>query len=110
MNEHDHSTSNAGFTLMGIALGAAVGAGIALLLAPDSGKNTRKRLASTAQRWSKGAGSAIDQARDAVADLGGDAKAAIRAGQDSFQHDRAARESRSERLGSAHNAAKEAVR
>ena len=110
MNEHVRSTSNTGLTLMGFALGAAVGAGIALLLAPDSGKNTRKHIASTAQRWSKGAGHAIDQARDAVADLGGDAKSAIEAGQDSFLHDRAARESRSERLASGHNAAKEAVR
>jgi gas vesicle protein len=123
------ATSNAGLTMMGFALGAAVGAGLALLMAPDSGKNTRKNLASTARRWSKGAGHAIDQARDAVADLGddakstarrwskgaghaieqardavadlgNDAKSAIEAGKDSFQHDRAAR------VTPGHNAAK----
>ena len=112
-NLHARSTSNAGLTLVGIALGAAVGAGIALLLAPDSGKNTRQRLASTARRWGRNAEHTIDQARDAVADLGGDAKSAIKAGQDSFLHDRAARESRSERRPShagdpapSHNAAK----
>jgi gas vesicle protein len=107
---HARSTSNPGLTLIGIALGAAVGAGIALLLAPDSGKNTRERLASTARRWGRNAGHSIDQARDAVADLGGDAKSAIKAGQDSFLHDRAVRESRSERQASGHNASKEAVR
>ena len=103
MNEHANNTSNTGLALMGFALGAAVGAGIALLMAPDSGKKTRERLASTAQRFSKDAGHVIDQARDAVEDLGTDAKSAIKAGQDAFQHDRATRESRSERA-PGHNA------
>ena len=104
MNEHANNTSGTGLALMGFALGAAVGAGLALLMAPDSGKNTRKNLASTAQRWSKGAGHVIDEARDAVSELGADAKSAIQAGQDSFQHDRAARDSRSGAHG--HNAAR----
>jgi gas vesicle protein len=115
MNDKLHASpaSNSGLTLMGFALGAAVGAGLALLLAPDSGKNTRKNLASTARRWSQGAEHAIDQARDAVSELGTDAKSALQAGQDSFQHDRATRESRSERrvshagdVAAGHNAAK----
>jgi gas vesicle protein len=106
MNEHANNTSGTGLALMGFALGAAVGAGLALLLAPDSGKKTRERLASTAQRWSKDAGHAIDQARDAVADLGTDAKSALQAGQDAFQHDRSVRESRSERVTPGHNAMK----
>ena len=115
MNDESNTrgTSNTGLTLMGFALGAAVGAGLALLMAPDTGKNTRKNLASTARRWSKGAGHAIDQARDAVSELGTDAKSALQAGQDSFQHDRATRESRSERrmshagdVAAGHNAAK----
>jgi gas vesicle protein len=91
------STSNTGSTLMGFALGAVIGAGIALLLAPESGKQTRQRLASTARRWGKGAGETIDRARDTVAELGTDAKSAIKAGKDAFLNDRATRESRSER-------------
>ena len=108
MNDESNTrgTSNTGLTLMGFALGAAVGAGLALLMAPDTGKNTRKNLASTARRWSKGAGHAIDQARDAVSELGTDAKSALQAGQDSFQHDRATRESRSARVTPGHNAVK----
>jgi gas vesicle protein len=94
---HPRGTSNTGSTLMGFALGAVVGAGLALLLAPDSGKKTRQRLASTARDWSKSAGNTIDQARDTVSELGTDAMSAIKAGQDAFQHDRATRESRSER-------------
>jgi gas vesicle protein len=82
---------------MGFALGAVVGAGLALLLAPDSGKRTRQRLASTARRWSENAEHTIDQARDTVAELGTDASSALKAGQEAFLHDRATRESRSER-------------
>ena len=91
----NRGTSNIGSTLVGFAFGAVVGAGLALLLAPDSGKKTRDRLASTARRWSENAEQTIDQARDTVTELGTDAKSAIKAGQDSFQHDRATRESRS---------------
>ena len=112
-NSNARSSSNAGSTLLGFAVGAAVGAGLALLLAPDSGRNTRQRLASTARRMSKSAEDTIDQARDAVAELGTDAKSALRAGQDSFLHDRATRESRAERRmshasesASSHNAGK----
>lgn len=86
-------TSNAGTTMLGFAIGAVVGAGVALLLAPDSGKNTRQRLASTARRLSKSAGHTFERARDTVADLGADARSAIKAGQESFAHDRAARTS-----------------
>ena len=90
-------TSNTGATLMGFVLGAVVGAGLALLLAPESGKKTRERLASTARRWTKDAGHAIEETRDTVAELGADAKSAIKAGKDAFVQDRVAREARSER-------------
>jgi gas vesicle protein len=89
-------TSKTGPTLMGLAVGAVVGAGLALLLAPDSGKRTRERLASTARRWSKNTRHTLDNARQTVTDLGTDAKSAVKAGQDTFLNDRAARELRSE--------------
>ena len=98
---HDTSNprdaSNTGTTMLGFALGAVVGAGLALLLAPDSGKNTRQRLASTARRLSRSAEHTFVRARETAADLGADARSAIKAGQDSFAHDRAARELNSER-------------
>lgn len=94
---HTRDTSNTGSALLGFALGAVVGAGLALLLAPDSGKKTRERLASTARRWSERAGRTIDKAGNTVADLGTEAKSAIKAGQDAFLHDLETRESRSER-------------
>jgi gas vesicle protein len=83
--------------MLGFALGAVIGAGLALLLAPDSGKNTRHRLASTARRLSRNAEHTFDRARETVTDLGADAKSAIKAGQEAFAHDRATRDSHSER-------------
>lgn len=93
---HPQGTSNPGPALLGFTLGAVIGAGLALLLAPESGKATRRRIADTTARWTKRAGHTIEEARDAVAELGTDAKAAIKAGQKSFMHERASRESHSE--------------
>lgn len=96
-NSEVRGPSATGSTILAFALGAVVGGGLALLLAPDSGKKTRQRLASTAQRWGESAGRSFDQAREAAADLGADAKSAIKAGQESFMQDRAARDPLSER-------------
>lgn len=90
------STSNTGAVLMGFALGAVVGAGLGILLAPDSGKKTRERLASTARRWGHDAGEALEHARDTAVEFGADAKSALKAGQEAFRQDLATRESRSE--------------
>ena len=86
-----------GSAVIVFALGAAVGAGLALLLAPDTGTKTRERLASTARRWGKNAGETMENARDAVKDLGTDAKSALKAGKEAFAQDRVTREARSER-------------
>ena len=89
-------TSNTGSVLMALSLGALVGAGLALMLAPDSGKNTRRRLAFTARRWGTNAANTLGEARNRVAELGADAKSAIKVGQEAFLNDRAARQSRTE--------------
>jgi hypothetical protein len=68
-----------------------IGAGCALLMAPDTGKGTRQRLASTARRLGESAGHTIEQARDTVFELGADARSAVKAGQEAFLHDRAIR-------------------
>jgi len=99
MNNGPDSTgsSNTGATLMGFALGAVIGAGVALLLAPESGKRTRERLATTARRLGNDAVDRFDQARETVSDLGTDAKSAVKAGQEAFIRDLGTRGSRSER-------------
>lgn len=98
MNNESNSNGSGGIgTLMGFALGAVVGAGIALLLAPESGKKTRERLASAAQKLGRTAGDTFDQARETVAELGTEAKSALRAGKDAFLSDLGTRESRTQR-------------
>lgn len=42
--------ANTGNTLLALITGAAIGAGIGLLYAPDTGDNTRKKLKDDAQR------------------------------------------------------------
>jgi len=96
-NTNQTSASNSGNVMIGFALGAVVGAGLALLLAPENGRQTRDRLAASAKRWGKRAGDSIDLARETAADLGSDAKSAIRAGKDAFLEDLGTRQSRSER-------------
>ena len=78
-------TSNTGTNLMGFALGALVGAGVALLLAPASGEKTRGQIASAARRWTKNARNTLDNARETVTDLGVDARSAVEAGRKAFK-------------------------
>ena len=71
---------------MGFVVGALVGAGIALLLAPGTGKETRQRLADAGRRWGRAARSKLDQARATANDLNQDAKSALEAGREAFEH------------------------
>jgi gas vesicle protein len=79
---------------MGFVLGAVVGAGIALLLAPGSGRETRGRLADAGRRWGGAALDKLDQARTTVGDLKQDAKSALEAGREAFEQGQKAHGSR----------------
>lgn len=70
---------------MGFVLGAVIGAGVALLLAPRTGKETRQRLADAGRRWGGAARSKLDQARDTAKDLKRDVKSALDAGREAFE-------------------------
>jgi gas vesicle protein len=50
MYMNDTESGNGGMSLGGFLLGAVVGAGLALLLAPATGGETRKKLGETARR------------------------------------------------------------
>jgi len=85
--------------LTGFAIGAIVGAGIALLFAPDSGKRTRQRLGDSAQKFGRVASEKLDAAKGVVQEFGSDAKAAFKAGQDTFAEGREKRSQSQSRLG-----------
>jgi gas vesicle protein len=87
------TTGSTGATVvMGFVLGALVGAGMALLLAPGTGKDTRKRLVATGRRWSAAARSTFQDARDTANDLKQDAISAVESGREAFEENRRSHE------------------
>jgi gas vesicle protein len=90
MNEHpDGASRGTGSSVaVGFVLGALVGAGIALLLAPRTGKETRRRLAEAGERWGSAARGTLDRARDTARDFAQDAKSAAEGAREAFEHGR----------------------
>ena len=52
--------------LLGFLLGAAVGAGVALLLAPTSGEETRRRIGESAGRLKSTAGHRLNELKESA--------------------------------------------
>lgn len=80
---NDHSAANgmahANGALTGFIFGVALGAGVALLLAPATGAETRRKLSSTARRLGKDAADRIGEVKDTVAERIGEAKDTVAA-------------------------------
>lgn len=85
--------------LMGFIVGAAVGASIALLLAPAPGNETRRRLGQTAKRWGASARDGMQHAKerigelrhnvnDRIGDLKEDVNTAVGAGREAYSRER----------------------
>jgi len=68
MNDYrnDSGAGNTGITMAGFLLGAVVGAGIALLLAPGTGDETRRKLGETAKRIGSKASDIGSKANDMI--------------------------------------------
>ena len=49
--------------LAGVLIGALAGAGVALLLAPTTGPETRRKFADTARRLASGLGDIVEQTK-----------------------------------------------
>jgi hypothetical protein len=62
--EEERDWRSAGILSLGVLAGALVGAGVALLLAPQSGEETRERLANRARRLGSRADASWDDLRD----------------------------------------------
>ena len=84
-SSNSRDTSNTGPALVGFALGAVIGAGLALLLAPASGKRVRGQIATATRRWSKDTRGTLDHAGET---LGEDARSAVEAGREAFKRSR----------------------
>lgn len=83
----DNSNNSAGI-LAGLIVGAAAGAVLALLLAPASGEETRRKLGEATRRLGDEGRRRVDDARDFTTDRLGDVRTAVRAGKDAYQQAR----------------------
>lgn len=79
--------------IAGFLVGVVVGAGLALLMAPATGSDTRRRIGETAKRVRHQAKDGLDQAGEALHDLRDEAKSAVESGRKVFNRARHAVES-----------------
>ena len=82
------SDHNAGDSLSAFLLGALVGAGVALLLAPQTGEETRKQLAEKSRRLADEAGNRMHGVKEELKSHSGDLSKAISAGKEAFREAR----------------------
>ncbi len=93
---HDEEGFSSGSVLLSFLLGGLVGAGVALLLAPQSGPETRRRIKEFADDVSEKATGYVGQAKEKVVTTVGKAKdmyeekktalnAAVEAGKEAYE-------------------------
>ncbi len=85
----DDSSNCAGSTLIAFAVGALLGAGVALLYAPRSGKETREILADKSRELRDKARDARDDAKSYFAGKKAEIEAAVEAGKEAIRQERA---------------------
>ena len=86
-----HMPAQGNAPLVGFIVGAAVGAGVALLLAPASGSETRRRIGETSRHLGSSVRNGVVQARRQVSGLKHDVEAAVASGRETFVRERDAR-------------------
>ena len=93
MNDNTYHAEDLGMrgasAMSGFLMGAILGAGIALLLAPATGTDTRRRLGEVARKVRDTASDRMGSVRDSINDLKGDAESAIAGGRDAYRQSRA---------------------
>lgn len=70
-------SNNTGQTLIALLTGAAIGAGVAILYAPDKGINTRKRIGKNARRAQRDLEAKIHEAKNVLSATAGDVKESL---------------------------------
>ena len=79
------SENNGNSMVVGLLLGAAVGAGLALLFAPMSGDETRRRIGARARNLKEGSLDRMDNMAGIIKERAGELGAAIDAGRSAFR-------------------------
>jgi len=82
--------------VVSFAVGAAIGAGIALLMAPSSGAETRRRLGENLARTKNRINGLSSGVRGRLGELKDDVVRAVETGRQTFSHDREARQMKSQ--------------
>ena len=77
----------AGF-LVGIMVGAAAGAALALLMAPAPGEETRRKIGEAARKLAGEGKRRFDDLKDVAQDRVSEVKDAVRAGKDAYREAR----------------------
>jgi gas vesicle protein len=83
-----HNGSSAGNVLMAFAIGAIAGAAVALLYAPASGEETRRKLAEKAREGRERAESMAREGREFVNRQRENVSTAVEKGREAFQQAR----------------------
>jgi len=81
--------------MVSFVVGAAIGAGIALLVAPGSGAETRRRLGENLARTKNRINGLSSGVRNRLGELKEDVVKAVETGRQTFSHDREARQMKS---------------
>lgn len=79
------SENNGGSMMVGMLVGAVVGAGLALIFAPKSGSETRRDIGDAARKLRDSSRERVGGVLDAIHEGAGDIGAAINAGKDAYR-------------------------
>jgi gas vesicle protein len=85
----DESTNQVGGIVAAFAVGALVGARIALLYAPQSGRETRELLARKTRELKEKAGDKLDETKEMFRAKKAEIVAAVEAGKEAIREERA---------------------
>lgn len=77
-------SDNRNDALTSFLLGAAIGAGVALLLSPEAGTEVRRRIGEAANRFGGEFGDKLSNVKDDLKHRAGDVKSAIGAGREAY--------------------------
>lgn len=80
------SENNGGSMMVGVLLGAVIGAGLALMFAPMAGRDARRHIGDAARRLKSGTQDRVDGLLGAIKEGAGDVGAAIDAGKEAYRH------------------------